>query len=113
MTDGGKRGPKALTARDWIFGSRPRRLILSFVLTAEPPAGGWSLTEIADAVRVDRHGGATGHVKGLLVLGLLVADGNRYRPGDREAPLAKQLLSVLGELERVPEARLDAVLADL
>lgn len=105
------RGAKPLTARDWLFGSRPRRLALRFVLRAQPSEGGWTKTEIAAQCGVSKNGGIDEHVAGLVALGLLDEHRGRYQPGDPAATLCARLLQVIDELEHVPEQRIDELLA--
>lgn len=107
MAAGGKRGAKELTARDWIFGSRPRRLALRFVLDEQAPTEGWTKAEIARAAGVSPKGGADEHVVGLQALRLLAKNDGRYRA--RENELARHLTAVLELLEDVPEVRVDQV----
>jgi hypothetical protein len=64
MAGGGKRGVKPVTARDWLFGSRPRRLLLRFALSTEPPETGWTKTEIARNCEVGSHGVPTSTSEG-------------------------------------------------
>jgi hypothetical protein len=107
-----RRGPKPLTARDWIFGSRPRRLALRFILRSEPGDAGWTKSEIADQSGVSKHGGIDEHVDGLVALGLLCEHNGRYRPGDPTAALHARVLELIDELESVPEQRISALLTE-
>jgi hypothetical protein len=107
-----RRGPKPLTARDWLFGSRPRRLALRFVLHAEPPNAGWTKSEIAFESGVSKHGGVDEHVDGLVALGLLKERDGRYVPGNPAGVLHLRLLALIDELERVPEQRIDELLSE-
>jgi hypothetical protein len=111
MTGGGKRGSKPLTARDWIFGSRPRRLALRFVLRTPPPAAGWTKTEIAKHCEVGAKGGADEHVRGLLALKVITERDGRYLPTTPMSPLAERLRELVGALETVPEQRVDVILS--
>jgi hypothetical protein len=113
MSTGRRRGAKPLTARDWIFGSRPRRLALRYILNTTPPEKGWTKTEIAKGSEVSRHGGADEHIDGLIALGLLTERGGRYWPDDRDPLLRDRIAEVVQQLETVPERRIDEVLADL
>jgi hypothetical protein len=110
MTVGGKRGPKPLTARDWVFGSRPRRLALRFVLTAEAAEKGWSKAQIARGSGVGPHGGADEHIEGLLALELLVECNGRYWPVEPPSELGDRIEALLDELEAVPEKRVAELL---
>jgi hypothetical protein len=105
-----RRGAKPLTARDWIFGSRPRRLVLRFVLRAEPADAGWTKSEIAERVGVSKNGGVDEHVDGLVALGLLLEQQGRYRAGDPTAALHTRVIKLIEELEHVPEQRIDELL---
>lgn len=105
-----RRGAKPLTARDWIFGSRPRRLALRFVLRAKPAAVGWTKSEIAEKCGVSKNGGVDEHIDGLIALGLLREQAGRYRPADPAAALHARVLELIEELEHVPEQRIDELL---
>lgn len=111
MTSGQKRGAKALTARDWLFGSRPRRLVLRFALHTDAPAEGWTKTDIALACGLSKHGGATAHVDGLVALGVLEEQDGRYRPGTLDNTLVARIAELIHELERVPEVSIDVLRA--
>jgi hypothetical protein len=100
------RGAKRLTSRDWIFGSRPRRLVLEFVLSNEPGEEGWTKTALAKQAEVHPKGGIDEHVRGLVALELLEERQGRYWPSDRGPGLAEELRRLLRELERVPESRI-------
>jgi hypothetical protein len=104
------RGSKPLTARDWIFGSRPRRLALHFVLRVQPAEAGWTKSEIAEQCGVSKNGGVDEHIDGFLALGLLREHSGRYRPGDPAAALQARLLELIDELENVPERRIEELL---
>lgn len=107
MSSGVKRGAKSLTSRDWIFGSRPRRLVLSFVLGSKPTAGGWSKAALAREAGVHPKGGIDEHVRGLVALRLLRERDGRYWPIEPSPRLAVQLKRVLRELEELPEDRIE------
>jgi len=111
MPGGGKRGPKPLSARDWLFGSRPRRLALKFALTAEAAEKGWSKAQIARGSGVGEHGGADEHIDGLLALGLLIEREGRYWPPPARGELSCHLGALLEDLEQVPELRIAELLA--
>jgi hypothetical protein len=103
-------GPKRLTARDWIFGSRPRRLALRFVLQSDPGESGWTKSDIADQCSVSKNGGIDEHITGLVALGLLSESAGRYRPGNPAAALYVRLLELVQQLENVPDRRIDELL---
>lgn len=100
---GRRRGSKALTARDWLFGSRPRRLVLRFILDNEPPKEGWTKSQIATECGLSKHGGAAAHVEGLVALGLLDDADGRYRPAGVDHVLFMRVAELVNELESVPE----------
>lgn len=93
------RGRKALTDRDWLFGSRPRRLALE-ALFAEPDRR-WSKAALARAAEVSPHGGIDEHVAGFTRIGLLTDDGDGLRLADPMPAYAASLRGLLGELQRV------------
>ena len=108
MSEGRKRGAKLVSPRDWVFGSRPRRLALRFVLDTETPEGGWSKSDLAKKAEVSPNGGIDEHVRGLVDLGILVATGPesgrvKYRRADPEAELAEALRLLLDALEDIPD----------
>ena len=107
MSSGAKRGAKSLTSRDWIFGSRPRRLVLSFVLGDKPTSGGWTKAALAREAGVHPKGGIDEHVRGLVALRLLRERDGRYWPVEPSPQLAVQLKRVLRELEELPEDRIE------
>lgn len=105
MTDG-KRGAKPLTARDWLFGSRPRRLALKHVLANKPPATGWTKTELAERCEVGAKGGIDEHIRGLLALRVLEEKDGRYLPAAPPSALARRLAALVAEVEALPEVRI-------
>jgi hypothetical protein len=107
MTTGQHRGAKPLTARDWIFGSRPRRLALHFVLHATPSDAGWTKSAIAERCGVSKNGGADEHIRGFVALGLLSEHGGRYWPGDPASALGGRVAALIDELEHVPDRRIE------
>jgi hypothetical protein len=111
MPPGQRRGPQALTARDWLFGSRPRRLALRFVIGNTPGKEGWTKSEIAVRCDVDVHGGINNHLDGLVAIGLLRESGGRYWPTKKTA-LSRHVASLLTDLESVPERRVEAVVQE-
>lgn len=108
---GQRRGAKALTARDWIFGSRPRRLILRFILDSEAPDEGWTKSDIALACGLSKYGGATPHVVGLAALGVLEERDGRYWPGRLDNSLVARVSDLVQELEGIPDVTIDALRA--
>lgn len=110
VASGGQRGPKPLTARDWIFGSRPRRLALRFVLNTTAPERGWSKSELALHCEVSKNGGISRHVNLLIALGLLEEVGERFRPNQSGKQLRAHLNALLDDLESVPDESLEQVL---
>ena len=105
-----RRGVKPLTARDWLFGSRTRRLALRFLLYAEPAGTGWTKSEIAEQCGVSRNGGIDEHLDGFVALGLLHERAGRFWPGDPAAALRARVLELIDELENVPERRIGELL---
>lgn len=93
------RGRKALTDRDWLFGSRPRRLALEALFAA--PDRSWSKAALARAADVSPHGGIDEHVAGLTRIGLLERDGRGFRLADPLPSYATSLGELLAELQRV------------
>src|SRR6059058_4480935 len=100
MADG-KRGPKPLGVRDWLFGSAPRHRLLRVVDGGGAPPTGWTKADLARAAGVTTKGGVDGHVAGLAAVGLLTygPDG-RWHPGASRR-LAAALQGVLAELDEV------------
>jgi hypothetical protein len=93
------RGRKALTDRDWLFGSRPRRLALEALFAA--PDREWSKAALARAAGVSAHGGIDEHVTGFTRIGLLVRDGDVFRLANPLPSYAASLARLLEELERL------------
>jgi hypothetical protein len=100
MSDG-KRGPKPLGVRDWLFGSAPRHRLLRVVVGDVTPTAGWTKADLARAAGVTTKGGVDGHVAGLAAVGLLrhQSDGRWYPGASRR--LASALRRVLAELDEV------------
>ena len=98
-----------MTARDWIFGSRPRRLILRFILDSDVPDEGWTKSDIARACGLSKNGGATAHVVGLAALGVLEERDGRYWPGGLDNSLVARVTELVQELEGVPDVTIDAL----
>jgi hypothetical protein len=103
MTGQQKRGSKHLTARDWLFGSRPRRLVLRFILDHDAPEDGWTKSDIATACGLSIYGGAAAHINGLVGLGLLDEEDGRYWPLSIENSLLARVADLVDELEGVPD----------
>lgn len=59
---------------------------------------------------VSKYGGISGHIDGLVALGLLKEVGNRYRPDRSQRKLRAHLNALLDELDRVPDERLEDLL---
>lgn len=112
MRGGGNRGSKPLTYRDWLFGSRPRRLLLSYVLANRPGKDGWSKAALAGQAGVHPKGGVDEHVRGLLALDLLEDRDGRYWPPTSMPPVAEKLIPLLRELEAFPDQHLDTSPSD-
>lgn len=108
MPDGKrKRGAKALSAKDWIFGSRPRRKLLEAALVRRAPTTGWTRPELALMADVVANGGVDAHLEGLQRLGLLVVSDTQVRtwhPKQPLPPLAIAIRRVLRSLDGVSDA---------
>jgi hypothetical protein len=101
------RGAKAVSDRDWLFGSRPRRRLLEGLLLSQGPQGPWGRTELAEFAGVVANGGVDEHLHGLARLGLIFHDGEvrrRWHAADPPVPLAEALAGVLAALQAVPDA---------
>jgi hypothetical protein len=96
----GERGPKHVSERDWIFGSRPRRLALVTILAPGPARQEWSRAALADAAEVTLRG-IDGHLDGFCRLGLIEQTDTGYRRTNPMPPLARDLRRVLAHLEAV------------
>lgn len=94
----GTRGAKRLGTQDWIFGSAPRRALLTIVLLGRAPAEGWSKADLARSVGLSVNGGVDEHVAGFATLGLLETRDGRWYP-DRSTRLARALRTLLNELD--------------
>jgi hypothetical protein len=99
MSDG-TRGRKRVGPRDWIFGSAPRRELLTIVLLAPAPADGWTKADLARSAGLSVNGGVDEHVAGFATLGLLEVRAGRWFPA-RSTGLARALRTLLAELERI------------
>jgi hypothetical protein len=97
-----KRGAKSLSARDWLFGSRPRRLALEALLA--DPGRRWSKAALARAAGVDPHGGIDEHVAGFASIGLVVREDGGYVLAEPLPPFAVALRALLGELRGIPDS---------
>ena len=73
------RGSRALSIRDWPFGSRGRRLFLEALLLDAPPPEGWRKSELEAQVEVER-GGVDRLLAGAAAVGLVEIDGHRWLP---------------------------------
>jgi hypothetical protein len=100
----GARGPKELSARDWLLGSRPRRLALEALLSVPPRA--WRVQELVERCGVGSRG-LDSHLRGLEHLGLAVRTEAGWVAPARSSPLARPLRALLRALEHVDEVGLD------
>lgn len=94
----GARGPKGLSARDWLLGSRPRRLVLEAVLA--DPGHTWLLKELVELSGVGARG-LDAHLRGLEALGVIERDVAGWRaaaPGPPFAVPLQAFLVALGEV---------------
>ncbi len=98
----GQRGPKLLTARDWLFGSRPRRLALATILSPRPPEAGWTREQLAAAAEVSLRG-VDAHLDGFRRLGLIERTATGYRAVRPSPELAGDLRRLLRTLEQSVE----------
>lgn len=94
-------GAKPLSPRDWLFGSRPRRLALEALLAE--PGRRWSKAALARAADVSAHGGIDEHVAGLVRIGLLERHHSGYVLADPLPPYARSLATLLRNLHQVPD----------
>lgn len=101
----GARGSKTLTPRDWLFGSRPRRLAMRAVLLPRTvPSEGWTKKELAIAAEVSPNGGVDEHVAGFVTLGLLErTPEGRYRRADPLPAVAGDLRRLLRRVDALPD----------
>ncbi len=99
---GRRRGAKVLARRDWLFGSRPRRVALEALL-AEGPGESWSKARLARAAGVSPHGGIDEHVAGFLDIGLLERRDGGYALADPPPPYLDSLTKLLRELRGLPD----------
>ncbi len=97
-----RRGAKVLTRRDWLFGSRPRRIALEALL-AEGPGEAWSKARLARAAGVSPHGGIDEHVAGFVDIGLLERRDGGYALADPPPPYLDSLTRLLRELRGLPD----------
>lgn len=95
------RGVKPLSSRDWLLGSRPRRLALQALL--ENPERAWSKADLAQACGVSPNGGIDDQIDGLVRVGLLAADGRQWRLSAPDSPLAERLSALLLALADLPD----------
>lgn len=91
-------GSKPLSTRDWIFGSRPRRLLLERAIAGRSPRDGWNKTELAALAEVTPNGGVDEHVAGLVAVGLLDGQEGRWCVPAPRPPLAGAVARVVGLL---------------
>src|SRR4051794_37958482 len=97
-----RRGPQALTARDWLFGSRVRRQAIDLLLRSESAPEGWTKSDLAREIGVSPHGGVDNHLDALERIGLVHRAGTRFRSVRPPPRLALQIQQVLETLESVP-----------
>jgi hypothetical protein len=90
-----------LSSRDWVFGSRPRRLLLDATLRGRQPPLGWTKSALAERSGVSPNGGIDEHVRGLAMLGVLVETDGRW--ASAQVPLAAALRRVLQLLDEFDE----------
>jgi hypothetical protein len=100
----GRRGCKTLSSRDWLFGSRPRRLALEALFAAQSDKR-WSKAELARAAQVSANGGIDEHVDGFERIGLLQPDGRGYVLRKPPPAFADELSRLLAALRDVADTR--------
>jgi hypothetical protein len=66
--------------------------------------------DIAEGCGLPKNGGATDHIRGLVALDLLEEQAGRYRTGRLDGALFARVAALVGELEHVPDIRIDEVL---
>jgi hypothetical protein len=98
-----KRGAKVVSDRDWLFGSRPRRLALEALL--RDPDRSWSKADLARAADVSPKGGIDEHLAGFVRIGLVEPRDRGYRLADPPPPFMPSLRRLLGELTALPDDR--------
>jgi hypothetical protein len=94
----GERGPKLLTTRDWVFGSRPRRLALAALLNSPAPRSGWTREAVARAAEVSMRG-IDAHLDGFERLGLIERTPTGVRRVEPTSALARDLRRLLATLD--------------
>lgn len=97
-----RQGAKPLTRRDWLFGSRPRRMALEALL-AEGPGEKWSKARLARAADVSPHGGIDEHVEGFVQIGLIERRDGGYALADPPPPYLDSLAALLAQLHGLPD----------
>jgi hypothetical protein len=97
-----RRGAQPLTDRDWLFGSRPRRLALEALLAAGPTSS-WSKAALSREAGVSPHGGIDEHVEGFVRIGLLQARAGHYAISEPFPAFVASLADLLAELRGLPD----------
>src|SRR3954451_17412044 len=100
----GRRGSKPLADRDWLFGSRPRRLALEALLAGDAKTR-WSKAQLARAAGVSPHGGIDEQVNGLVRIGLLEPRDGGYRLADPPVGYLDSLSQLLTDLGQLRDRR--------
>ena len=99
-----KRGAKVVSDRDWLFGSRPRRLALEALLR-DGTTRAWSKAELARAAGVSPKGGIDEHVAGFVRIGLVEPRDRGYGLVDPPPSFTSGLRQLLGQLKTLSDSR--------
>jgi hypothetical protein len=91
-----------LSDRDWLFGARPRRLVLEALLVETPPRDGWTVAVLCDRCGVGERG-LDAHLDRLEHLGLIVRRRGSVSLADPLPALAADLRSLLRRVQAVPD----------
>jgi len=96
-----RQGVKPLADRDWLFGSRPRRLALEALLRAQDER--WSKAALTRAASVSPHGGIDEHLAGFIRIGLVVERDGAYALADPPPAFVGSLAALLTALGGLPD----------
>jgi DNA-binding HxlR family transcriptional regulator len=98
----GERGSKRLTDRDWLFGARPRRLVLETLLLHEPWKAEWTVDALCGLCEVGPRG-LDAHLRTLERLGLVSRERGRVAVCQPIPPLGADLKALLTRLRALPD----------
>jgi hypothetical protein len=99
-----KRGAKSVSDRDWLFGSRPRRLALEALLRDDPKRA-WTKADLARAAGVSPKGGIDEHLAGFERIGLVVPRDRGYGLADPPPAFMPSLRQLLAQLAPLSDHR--------